>query len=165
MLPDLRGKRIVDLGCGFGWASRWMRSQGAVSVLGLDLSQNMITRAKADTSDPAVEYRIADLEMLELPEVAFDVVYSALTFHYIEDFRRLARIIHQALVAGGHLVFTIEHPIFTPAARPHWIADEDGRKDLAGQWLFGRGRTPYGLVCQGRPEASPNARHDAQHSD
>src|SRR5690606_18941036 len=36
MLPDLTAKRVVDLGCGFGWASRWFREQGAASVLGLD---------------------------------------------------------------------------------------------------------------------------------
>ncbi|MGY0574604.1 class I SAM-dependent methyltransferase [Bradyrhizobium sp. RDM12] len=128
MLPALTSKRVADLGCGFGWASRWMRAQGAASVLGIDLSQNMIVRAKADTSDPAIEYRIADLETLELPEAAFDLVYSALSFHYVEDFGRLTRMIHKALALGGDLVFTIEHPIFMAAAHPHWIADESGRK-------------------------------------
>src|ERR671919_2170952 len=70
MLPDLAGKRVVDLGCGFGWASRWMREQGAASVLALDLSQNMIERARADTVDTAIEYHIADLDTLDLPETA-----------------------------------------------------------------------------------------------
>lgn len=128
LLPDLNGKRVVDLGCGFGWVSRWMREQGADSVLGLDLSENMIQRAKADTRDPKIEYQIADIETLELPKASFDFAYSALTFHYIEDFGRLARMIHQAVVPGGHLVFTIEHPIFMAATHPHWITDEDGRK-------------------------------------
>jgi SAM-dependent methyltransferase len=128
MLPAVSGKHVADLGCGFGWASRWMRAQGAVSVLGFDLSQNMIARARVDTSDPAIEYRLADIETLELSEAAFDLVYSALTFHYVADFRRLAHMIHRALVPGGDLVFTIEHPIFMAAAHPHWIPDEDGRK-------------------------------------
>lgn len=128
MLPALAGKRVVDLGCGFGWASRWMREQGAGSVLGLDLSEKMIARAKADTSDAAIEYRIADLETLELPAGAFDLAYSALTFHYLRDFDRLVRMIHTALVPGGDFVFTIEHPIYMAAAHPHWTADEDGRK-------------------------------------
>lgn len=128
MLPDLVGKRVVDLGCGGGWVSRWMREQGAASVLGLDLSQNMIARAKADTADDAITYRIADLDTLELPEAAFDLAYSALTFHYVQDFGRLVRAIRRMLVPGGHLVFTIEHPIFMAAAHPHWIRDEDGRK-------------------------------------
>jgi SAM-dependent methyltransferase len=128
MLPTLTGKRVADLGCGFGWASRWMRAQGAVSVVGFDLSQNMIARARTDTSDPAIEYRIADLETLELPEAAYDLVYSALAFHYVADFARLTRTIQKALVLGGDLVFTIEHPIYMAATHPHWIADEDGRK-------------------------------------
>ena len=128
MLPDVSGKRVVDLGCGFGWASRWMREQGAASVVGIDLSRNMIDRARADTGDPAIEYRVADIEQLELPEAGFQLAYSALTFHYIRDFDRLIRVIHDALVPGGNLVFTIEHPVFMAAAHPRWIVDEDGRK-------------------------------------
>ena len=128
MFPALQGKHVVDLGCGFGWASRWMREQGASSVLGLDLSQNMIARAKADTADAAIDYRVVDLEMLELPQAAFDLVYSALAFHYIEDFGKLVRMIRNALVDGGDLVFTIEHPIYMAAAHPQWTTDEDGRK-------------------------------------
>jgi len=145
MLPDLRGKRVVDLGCGFGWASRWMREQGAASVLGLDLSQNMIARARADTADPAIEYRIADLDTLDLPAAAFDVAYSALTFHYVRDFDRLAQHLHQSLAPGGHLVFTIEHPIFMAAAHPHWLADEDGRKTwpVNGYSIEGERRTDW----------------------
>lgn len=145
MLPPLGGKRVVDLGCGFGWASRWMREQGAASVLGVDLSENMIARAKADTADPAIGYMIADLETLELPEDAVDLVYSALAFHYVEDFARLARMIDRALAPGGNLVFTIEHPIFMAAAHPHWIADEDGRETwpVNGYSIEGERRTDW----------------------
>lgn len=128
MLPELVGKRVVDLGCGFGWASRFMREQGAVSVLGIDLSRNMIERARRDTADVQIEYRIADLDTLELPAAAFDLAYSALAFHYVANFARLAATIRQALAGGGHLVFTIEHPIFMAAAHAHWIADADGRQ-------------------------------------
>jgi SAM-dependent methyltransferase len=145
MLPDLRGKRIADLGCGFGWASRWMREQGATSVIGFDLSQNMIARAKAETSDSAIEYRVADLESLELQRAAFDLVYSALAFHYIEDFGRLVGTIYDALVDGGDLVFTIEHPIFMAAAHPRWTVDEDGRKTwpVNGYAVEGERRTDW----------------------
>ena len=101
MLPDVSGKRVVDLGCGFGWASRWMREHGASSVHGIDLSQNMIARAAAMTQDPAISYEIADLEALELPEAAFDLAYSALAFHYVRDFDRLARMLSRALVPRG----------------------------------------------------------------
>lgn len=128
LLPALTGKHVVDLGCGFGWASRWMREQGAASVLGLDLSQRMISQARATPTDPAISYQIADLETLSLPEQRFELAYSALAFHYVEDFARLARTIHQSLTPGGDLVFTIEHPVFMAAAHPHWLCDEDGQK-------------------------------------
>ena len=128
MFPDMAGRRAIDLGCGFGWVSRWLRDNGARTVLGLDLSENMIARARQTTADSAIEYRIADLETLELPEAAFDFAFSALTFHYVRDFERLVQTIHRSLSAGSHLVFSIEHPIFMAAGRPHWIADDDGRK-------------------------------------
>lgn len=128
MLPPLRGKRVADLGCGFGWASRWMRKNGAASVTGYDLSENMISRARAETSDEQIDYRIADLDALELPSASFDLIYSALTFHYVEDFHRLAGMMYRALTGKGALVFTIEHPIFMAASQPRWIEDGEGRK-------------------------------------
>lgn len=145
MLPPLAGKRVVDLGCGFGWASRWMRQQGAASALGFDLSEKMIARARQDTADPAIEYRIADLETLELPRASFELAYSSLAFHYVKDLRRLVRTIHDALVPGGDLVFSTEHPIYMAAAHPHWIADEDGRKTwpVNGYSIEGERRTEW----------------------
>ena len=46
LLPELRGKRLLDLGCGFGWQSRYAREQQAQSVVGVDLSEKMLARAK-----------------------------------------------------------------------------------------------------------------------
>jgi len=128
MFPDVTDRRALDLGCGFGWVSRWLREHGARSVLGVDLSRNMILRARETTTDPAIDYRIADIETIELPVGAFDFAFSSLTFHYIRDFARLARMVYRALMPGSHFVFSIEHPIFMAAADPHWIVDEDGRK-------------------------------------
>lgn len=145
LLPEVAGRRVADLGCGFGWAARWFREQGAASVLGLDLSRNMIDRARADTDDDAIGYCIADLEQLDLPAAAFDLVYSALAFHYVQDFPRLIRCIHTAMVPGGDLVFTIEHPVFMAAAHPHWLLDEDGRKTwpVNGYSIEGERRTDW----------------------
>ncbi|AHD02150.1 class I SAM-dependent methyltransferase [Leisingera methylohalidivorans] len=145
LLPELTGKGVADLGCGFGWASRWFREHGATSVLGLDLSQNMIERAKGETEDAGIEYRVADLETLELPEAAFNLVCSALTFHYVRDFERLIRMIHAALAPGGNLLFTIDHPIFMAAGNPKWTQDEDVRKTwpVNGYSIEGERRTDW----------------------
>ena len=44
MLPEVSGRRAVDLGCGFGWFCRWARQNGAASVLGLDVSEKLDRR-------------------------------------------------------------------------------------------------------------------------
>lgn len=128
MLPDVGGLNVVDLGCGYGWFCRWAREHGAQMVLGLDVSDQMLARAKDSTTDAAITYVRADLEKLDLPEAAFDLAYSSLAFHYIEDLSGVFRNIHRALVPGGHLVFSIEHPIYMAPRHPSWVVDDRGSK-------------------------------------
>jgi SAM-dependent methyltransferase len=128
LLPRMRGLKVVDLGCGFGWFCRWAREQGAAQVLGLDLSEKMLARARAATADAAVTYARADLERLDLPAGGFDLAYSSLALHYVEDLGRLLASVHHALVPGGRLVFSVEHPVYTAPTRPGWSVDAGGRK-------------------------------------
>jgi ubiquinone/menaquinone biosynthesis C-methylase UbiE len=127
-VPDLRGLKVVDLGCGFGWFCRWAREQGAAQVLGIDVSEKMLARADSATSDGGITYARADMEMLDLPEASMDLAYSSLAMHYIEDLGKLLATVHEALVPGGQLIFSIEHPIYMAARRPEWVFDADGRK-------------------------------------
>lgn len=94
LIPPLQGRRVVDLGCGFGWFCRWAQAQGASEILGLDVSQNMLDRARGGTPASAaaggIVYQRADLEQLQLPPAAYDLAYSSLTLHYIE---RLAELL------------------------------------------------------------------------
>ncbi len=128
LVPDLNGKSIVDLGCGFGWFCRWAREQGAKQVLGLDLSKRMIDVARAKTTDSAIIYKIADLEHLDLPSEAFGFAYSSLVMHYVEDFRKLITTIHRALSPGAMFVFSIEHPIYMASADPGWMMGRNGHR-------------------------------------
>jgi SAM-dependent methyltransferase len=128
LVPDLRGLRVVDLGCGFGWFCRWARRQGAARVLGLDVSEKMLARAKATTSHTGITYARSDLEVLDLPEASIDLAYSSLALHYVENLDKLLATVHQALVPGGQLVFSIEHPIYMAPRYPEWLEDVTGRK-------------------------------------
>lgn len=128
LLPDVRGRRVVDLGCGFGWFCRWARTQGAAHVLGLDVSERMLARARATTDDAGITYTRADLESVTLPPATFDLAYSSLALHYVERLDRLIAEVHAGLVAGGHLVFSVEHPIYTAPSAPQWSVDAAGRK-------------------------------------
>ncbi len=131
LLPDVAGRRAVDLGCGFGQLTRYLAEAGARSVLGVDLSEKMLSRAVAETASPAVTYRRADLDRLDLATESADLVVSSMAFHYVEDFACLARTLFAALVPGGALVFSVEHPIYAARAEPEWVAAADGRQAFA----------------------------------
>jgi SAM-dependent methyltransferase len=155
MLPEMRGLRVVDLGCGFGWFCVWARTAGAARVLGLDVSENMLARARATAADSAVTYEIADLERLDLPPASFDLAYSSLALHYIADLRRLFATVQAALTHGGHFVFSVEHPIYTAPSTPGWVTDGAGRKTwpLDGYLEEGPRRTDWltkGVIKQHR---------------
>ncbi|MDR3535615.1 MAG: class I SAM-dependent methyltransferase [Acetobacteraceae bacterium] len=128
MLPDLHGLRVLDIGCGFGWFCRWARQAGAAKVMGLDVSERMLERARATTQDPAIRYERTDAEGLALPAAAFDLVYSSLALHYVVALERLLATLHRTLVPGGGLVFSMEHPIFTAPSAPGWVVDAEGRR-------------------------------------
>jgi SAM-dependent methyltransferase len=140
MLPETAGKRVVDLGCGFGWFCRWAREAGAAEVLGLDVSANMLAHARETTPDPAITYRQADLETLELPAASFDLAYSSLTLHYLKKLGALFATVHRALVPGGAFVFSAEHPLYTEPG-PDYLDEGPRTTDWLAKGVLKQHRT------------------------
>jgi SAM-dependent methyltransferase len=128
LLPGLAGKRLLDLGCGFGWHCRYARQQGAAYVLGVDISAQMLERARALGDDQAIEYRHAGIEEVDLRDEEFDVVISSLAFHYVERYDAACRKVSSALAEGGAFVFSVEHPMFTSRPEQDWCVSPDGRR-------------------------------------
>ena len=126
MLPDFAGKRVLDLGCGFGWHSRYAARQGAVSVVGVDISRKMLAEAAQKTDDKNIEYICSSIEDYEYPAEAFDVVISSLALHYVEAFDDVCAKVHRCLADSGEFVFSVEHPIFTAQGRQEWVLDDAG---------------------------------------
>jgi len=128
MLPELHDKRVLDLGCGFGWHCRYAREQQARSVVGVDLSENMLERARAMTDDPGIKYMRMAIEDIDFHAGEFDVVISSLALHYIERLDILCRRIYHALAPGGAFVLSVEHPVFTALASQDWHYGPQGEK-------------------------------------
>ncbi len=128
LLPNLRGKKVLDLGCGFGWHCRYARAQQAQSVVGVDLSEKMIARARESTNDSAIEYRQLAIEDIDFPAEEFDVVLSSLALHYIEHFGIVCRKVHHCLVPEGIFVLSVEHPVFTALAAQDWYYGQHGER-------------------------------------
>ncbi len=126
LLPDFAGKRVLDLGCGYGWHCKYAAQHGASCVLGIDLSEKMLKRAQEKNHDSRIEYRRAAMEELDFEEGSFDIVLSSLAFHYVKDFSALLANIRRFLVPGGDFVFSVEHPIFTAYGSQDWYYDAEG---------------------------------------
>ena len=124
MLPDFRGKRLLDLGCGFGWHCRYAVENGAVSALGIDISEKMLEEAQKRNASPLIEYKCMAVEDFDYQPEAYDVVISSLTFHYLESFGDVCRNVHKCLTQGGAFVFSVEHPIFTAYGTQDWYRDQ-----------------------------------------
>ncbi|CNJ30452.1 class I SAM-dependent methyltransferase [Yersinia mollaretii] len=128
ILPPLSGRKVVDLGCGYGWFCRYAHSQGAADILGLDVSEKMLNRAKELTPDDDIIYRREDLEKLHLPKQMYHLAYSSLTLHYIKELPTLFATVYNTLLPGGSFVFSAEHPIYTAPKQPGWLIADDGQK-------------------------------------
>ncbi len=155
MLPELSGKSVVDLGCGFGWFSRWAVDEGAAKVLGIDGSERMLERAREMTSSQSVTFELADLETIDLPKATFDLAFSSLTFHYLSDLGRIFAQIRDCLTPEGMLVFSMEHPIYMAPSNPRFVTDPGGLRTwpLDGYSIEGARTTDWlapGVVKQHR---------------
>ncbi|TSB45974.1 class I SAM-dependent methyltransferase [Alkalicoccobacillus porphyridii] len=127
-VPNLKGKRVLDLGCGFGWHCRYAVGKGAAQVTGIDISNNMLEKAKTLHSNPSITYIQRPIEEAKFASNSFDVVISSLAFHYVKAYRETIQRIYQWLSNGGTLLFTVEHPIFTAREEQDWIIDEQGTR-------------------------------------
>lgn len=127
MLPDFKGQRVLDLGCGYGWHCRYAVEQGAEYVLGIDLSAKMLAKAVALTTSEKIVYRQLDLQDIGQIMEPFDLVISSLAFHYMSDFKGIVQEVSRLIGATGHFVFSVEHPIFTAQGQQEWCYDQEGQ--------------------------------------
>ena len=129
LFPDLKGLRILDLGCGTGERCKEYIQKGAKSVTGIDISEKMLSIAKEKNSDPAITYIRMPMEDLADIEGGFDLVISSLAMHYVEDYKGVVKNVHRLLAPKGLFIFSQEHPMVTcHSGGNRWTKDENGNK-------------------------------------
>ena len=114
LLGDVKGKRVLELGCGAAQNSIAFAKQGAIAI-GVDLSAEMLAAARrlCDREEVKVELRqgdMADLAFVRADSV--DLVFSAYAFGYVDDLNRVFRQVHRVLRTGAALVFSLPHPAY-----------------------------------------------------
>ena len=126
MLPSFEGRRVLDIGCGFGWHCRYAAEKGAKTVLGIDISEKMLERAQDLTQQSNIKYECVAMEDVDFKSDSFDVVLSSLAIHYVKDFNEICRKIYDSLAPGGDFIFSCEHPIFTASGEQDWYYGGNG---------------------------------------
>lgn len=139
MLPELVGKRVLDIGCGMGHHAMQYVKSGALEVLGIDISEKMLDYAKANNSADNITYRKMAFEDLNQLNDKFDVIISSLAFDYVEDFALLMKMIYSALNDNGICVFSMSHPISTAydGVYDRYTRTEKGEKLYANLHNYG----------------------------
>lgn len=110
LLPGVRGKRLLDAGCGPGAYAEILLKQGA-RVVGVDISPKMLKLARERVGNKA-EFHLADLSrpMHFLKDRSFDIILSPLVISYVRDIAFLFKEFYRLLKNPGVLVFSDGHP-------------------------------------------------------
>jgi len=134
MLPQLKNKRILDLGCGTGRFSFLFEKENPLSVLGVDISGHMldIAKEKARERGSKVRFMQADISNSDIyAGEKYDFIFSSTTSHYIEDIRSLFRNIYGALEDNGVCIFSLMHPVYTA----QYPVDKNGEFPSDDEWV------------------------------
>lgn len=114
LLGDLKGKRVLELGCGGAQCSIAMAKQGA-SAIAVDFSAEQLAFARrlCESEGVKVELRQGDLaDLAFLRGDSIDLAFSAYAFDFVDDLGRVLRQVHRVLKVGAPLVFSLTHPAY-----------------------------------------------------
>lgn len=122
LVPSIKDKDVLSLGCGSGEDISYLKKLGVKRAVGIDISSGLIEIAKE--SHPECEFKVMDMEHLDLPDSSFDFVYSSLAIHYIEDWTRIFKEVHRILRPNSYFLFSCGHPVNSAMK----VLDTDTRK-------------------------------------
>jgi SAM-dependent methyltransferase len=110
LLPNVKGKSVLDAGCGPGVYAEWLVERGA-EVVAFDANEKMVELARERLGDRAqVLHASLEHPLKFLTGGSFGIVISPLVMDYVRDWERVFREFHRVLRDGGTLVFSMEHP-------------------------------------------------------
>ena len=126
-LGDVRGLRVVDLGCGTGRHAVWLAAAGA-RVTAVDFSPGMLAHARHKVDRDAVRFLVHDLhERLPFREASFDAAVSALVLEHLRDLPAFFAETHRVLGPAGRAVVSAMHPaMFLRDSRARFTDPDSG---------------------------------------
>lgn len=132
LIGEVRGKKVLDLGCGDAEIGKELLEAGCSFYEGVDGSVNMVGKAQQALTSESSRIHLASMEDWDFPRESYDLVISRLALHYLEDLQKVVQQIHHSLKPGGHFIFSVQHPILTSSInnpegeqkRSSWLVDD-----------------------------------------
>jgi len=118
LLGNIKGKKILDLGCGPGIHAKKMHRLGAI-VKGIDFSKELISIAKKEA--PEIEFKVGDMEKLSYKNNEFDIVVSCLAMGHLNNWGKALKETKRVLKKGGIFVFSIANPVTDKFVKKRWF--------------------------------------------
>lgn len=126
LIGDVKGKKVLDAGCGYGYYSVLLAKRGA-TVTGIDISERMIELAKKNTRKASVEcqFFVCDLQDLSVfIKNSFDMVISSIVVGYLDDLEKAFSEVFRVLKGNGVFAFSENHPLL----KGSWEKDSKGKR-------------------------------------
>lgn len=165
-LGGFRGKRILEVGCGFGWDAVGLALVGGNEVVASDILPSMIDGTKAclqameDKGRPLpVSAMQGDICELGLPDASFDGIFSTEAIEHVHDLGSMFDTCRRLLKPGGTAVIVNDSNKYNSAAREHSLSSWDERDNSWEhvEWLRKEvrpvehaGARPYGVMREDR---------------
>ncbi|NOT29997.1 MAG: methyltransferase domain-containing protein [Planctomycetes bacterium] len=114
------GERVLDLGCGNGWATRLIaQASPGVQAIGVDAAPKMIARAEALHSlTIRARYELGTFEKLDFKDGHFDRVFSMEALYYATDLAQAIRECFRVLKPGGSVETLVDYYAESTASEP-----------------------------------------------
>ncbi|HKF60646.1 MAG TPA: class I SAM-dependent methyltransferase [Dongiaceae bacterium] len=139
LLGNLRGQRVLELGCGDGGSLVWLAEAGAAELWGLDVSASQLISARQQLDARQLSARVIQSsfeDAVGLPEQYFDLAVSVFALGWAIGLDAVMARIANCLRPGGRLVFSWEHPFFS------LLAEREGQV-IVGESYLGHGRPQH----------------------
>ena len=114
LLGDLRGKRLLEIGCGSGQSLLYVGQKGARELWGIDISKSQIKKTHDLLTSKKLSANLYCSTMEEacgIPTNYFDIVYSVYGIGWTTDLEGTFKLIKSYLKPGGVFIFSWSHPI------------------------------------------------------
>ena len=128
----VKGKEVLDIACGEGFGSRYLKLKGAKRVIGGDISDKAIECARSFYSEEGVEFILLDAQELPFSSSSFDVIVSLETIEHLRDPRRFLKECFRILRREGIFICSTPNAEVTPKIKSPDHIKEFSPKEFKG---------------------------------